>query len=66
MTWSHGDGCGNRGILYKDTDFLALDKPEGWSVNPGQLDMWPLRIRNEDLRGQDAPARPPPHAEAGF
>merc|ERR1719469_1125085 len=23
-------------VLYKDTDFLAIDKPAGWSVSPGR------------------------------
>ncbi|CAJ1327373.1 unnamed protein product [Effrenium voratum] len=25
-----------RRLIYKDTDFLAIDKPIGWSVNPGK------------------------------
>ena len=23
------------GVIYKDTDFIAIDKPIGWTVNPG-------------------------------
>jgi len=26
-----------QGVVYKDTDFLAIDKPMGWTVNPGTL-----------------------------
>ena len=28
-----------QGVVYKDTDFLAIDKPMGWTVNPGFLDL---------------------------
>ena len=31
-----------QGVVYKDTDFLAIDKPMGWTVNPGFLGGDPL------------------------
>ena len=48
------------GIIYKDTDFLVLDKPSGWSVVPGKhvggmhlLRLLPsLQFGMEDLQGR--------------
>ena len=58
----------DQGIIYKDTDFLVLDKPSGWSVAPGKhvggmhlLRLLPsLQFGMEDLQGeQNSPCKIP-------